>query len=74
MQLPQANYDHESVALMGRVCDEAWREVQVTTFFPSTKDASEVVRQLATSVMVAVASGERNPQRLKAIALEAVEA
>jgi hypothetical protein len=74
MQLLQANYDHESVALMGRVCDEVWRELQVTTFFPSAKDASEVIRQLATRVMVAVASGERNPQRLKALALEAAEA
>jgi hypothetical protein len=74
MRLPDSSFDHDSVALMGRVCDEAWREVQATTFFPSVHEAGEVVRQLATRVMVAVAEGEPDPHRLKAIAMDGIEA
>lgn len=70
MRLPQA--DSDSVTLMGRVCDEVWREVQATTFFPSPADACDVIWLLATSVLAAIEEGERSPDELRAIALERI--
>lgn len=71
---PGSSFDHEMVALMGRVCDDAWREVQNRMFFPSPWDAEAFRQQLATRVMAAVVDGERDAARLKTIALELVEA
>lgn len=73
MQNPQSSFDHDTVALMGRVCDAAWQEVQCSMFFPSPQDSDEVLRLLASRVMSAVAAGERDPDRLRVIALEGVE-
>ena len=68
------SFDHVTVALMGRVCDEAWREVQDKNFFPSQSGAEAYRQELATRVMAAVVAGETDAARLKAIALECVEA
>ena len=34
MQVTQSNFEPESVALMGRVCDDAWQDLQLGNFFP----------------------------------------
>ena len=68
------HFDCETVTLMGRVCDEAWIELQKTVFFPTTVNAQNVRSALAVRVLDAVNHGERNPDRLKSIALEAVDA
>lgn len=73
MALPQKAFDHETVALIANVCDDAWQEVQCAMFFPLPSDSDEVLRLLESRVMSAVASGERDPQRLRSIALEGVE-
>ena len=70
--LRKANFSAETVALMGRVCDDAWRELEKTTFYPSPSDEREMRNLVASSVMAAVAAGERDPQRLMSVALEAV--
>ena len=59
---------------MGRVCTEAWREVQTVTFYPSAKDSEEMLRLMVMRVMAAVAAGERDAARLKVVALDGVEA
>ena len=68
-----SNFDSDSVALMGCVCDEAWREVQATVAFPTPMDSDHFLRELAIRVMAAVAAGERDPGRLKAIALDGID-
>ena len=68
MQVSQHNFDSDTVALMGLACDEAWQELRRT---PSANEHAHFL--IATRVMRAVASGERNPQRLKEIALEGVD-
>ena len=73
MQVTQANFDSETVALMGRVCDEAWRDLQVTTYYPSPSDSADVLQRMAIRVMAAVAGGERDPARLKALAMDGLE-
>ena len=47
MQVTQSNFDCETVALMGRVCDDAWRDLQVTMFFPLPSDANEILHRIA---------------------------
>jgi hypothetical protein len=73
MQVTQSNFDCETVALMGRVCDDAWRDLQATRFFPLPSDANEVLHRMAARIMAAVAEGERDPTRLKAIAMDGLE-
>ncbi len=57
---------------MGRVCNEAWRELQTITYYPSPKDSDEMLRQMIVRVMAAVAAGEHDPARLKVVALNGV--
>ena len=70
---PANHFDCETVSLMGRVCDEAWLELQKKYFFGTQLDAGDVRSSLASRVLDAVNRGERNPERLRAIALEAAE-
>jgi hypothetical protein len=71
--ITKSNFDCETVALMGRVCDDAWRDLQATMFFPLPSDAEETLHRIAARIMAAVAEGERDPTRLKAIAMDGFE-
>ena len=68
-----ATFLPDAVALMTRVCDEAWAEIQAKYFYPNQEDATEVRHLLASRILDAVADGELDPQRLKQIALEAID-
>jgi hypothetical protein len=70
MRFSEPRFDTEASALMSRVCDEAWREVIATTFFPSVKDSDDVRREIVSRVMAAIAGGEKDAARLISIALE----
>ena len=74
MLSPANHFDCETVSLMGRVCDQAWLELRNKLFFPDPDEEQGVRSSLAHRVLEAVNRGERNPDRLKAIALAAVEA
>jgi hypothetical protein len=74
MQLPSHSFDAETVAMMGRVCDEAWEEAQCRLSFPKSGDPTGLRNLVALRVMAAVANGERDIERLKAEALEALDA
>ena len=74
MQLPPQSFDAETVAMMGRVCDEAWEEARSRLPFPNAAYTSGLRNLVAARVMAAVAVGQRNPERLKAIALDALDA
>lgn len=73
MQSPTSNYDAATVALMGRACDDAWHEIRKKVFFPSLADERDIRHLIALRVMTAVADGERDCERLKTAALEAIE-
>jgi hypothetical protein len=70
---PLREFDPDAVSLMGRTCDEAWEQLSSTTYIPFP-EARDVRNGMAKRVMTAVSAGERDPKRLRAIALEAVEA
>ena len=67
------SYDTETLGLLIRVFDEAWVDMQVML---GTKplDANSARSALAKRIMVAANKGERDPKRLKLIALQAIDA
>jgi hypothetical protein len=74
MQLPPQAFDPEAVALMGRVLDDALAKAQDRLSLPQTANPIELRNLVAGRVMAAVVVGQRNPERLRAIALEALDA
>ncbi len=57
---------------MGRVCDAAWHELQLRLH--ARDDPSHARDLMALRILGAVTEGERDPERLKAIALTAIDA
>lgn len=68
MQLPRS-FDAETVALMGRVCYDAWWELRSSRTYPSIVAEHAARSLLALRVMEAVGRGQRDPACLKTIAL-----
>ena len=50
MRTPYYISGPEAVALMGCVCDDAWRELQIKNFFPTQEDVSDVRHTLAMRI------------------------
>ena len=69
----QPNFDSDTVSLMGRTCDEAWEQL-LSTFYIPLPDVRDLRDSMARRVMAAVSAGERDPARLRAIALDSVDA
>ena len=74
MRFPATSYSAEVVALMGLACDRAWQWLREQGHWTGEFDANEVRNALALQVMAAVAHGERDPDRLTARALHAIDA
>jgi hypothetical protein len=74
MQLAPEAFDPATVALMGRVCEGAWDEATNRLSLFSARDSTSLRNVLALRVMAAVANGERDPDRLRLMALAALDA
>jgi hypothetical protein len=75
MQLPPSqSFDAETVAMMGRVCDEAWKDAQSRMSIIHGTDPDGIRQLFAIRVMAAVANGERDLKRLVAAALAEFDA
>jgi hypothetical protein len=72
MLFSKTNFGPNTATLMGRVYDDAWREIQSKYMFPSVEDAKEVSANVVALIMNAVSDGERDPERLKLAALQAI--
>ncbi|HYD48005.1 MAG TPA: hypothetical protein VEB21_06650 [Terriglobales bacterium] len=70
MAVPNLNFDPETVAMMGHVCDEVWLIVQATMTCQTTAQEQALRSDLARRVMAAVVDGERDPERLLQMALD----
>jgi hypothetical protein len=70
---PPGEFGPDAVSLMGRTCDEAWEQLLSTIYIP-LPDVPDVRNGMAMRVIAAVSAGERDPARLRAIALDAVDA
>ncbi len=73
METDNFHCDPDTLALMGDVCDCAWREIQEYTFFPSADDARTFRDELAERVLAAVSNGIRDPRKLRSIALASID-
>jgi hypothetical protein len=68
-----SSYDPETLGVLSRVFDEAWTDIQAMVgAWPL--DPNGLRSELAKRIIAAAATGERDPRRLKLIALGAVEA
>jgi hypothetical protein len=63
----------EIVAMMGRALDEAWAEVEARSGVRAEPEKTGIRRALALRIMSAVRAGQRDPRRLRDVALHVVE-
>ena len=66
-------FDPETVAIMGRALDEAWAEFEARSGVRVEPEKTGIRRALALRIMAAVRVGQRDPERLRDVALHVVE-
>ena len=71
MMFAIAHYDPETLGVVTRAFDEAWIDIQVM-LGAKPLNATAIRSTLAKRIMIAVAEGERDPARLKWIALRSI--
>lgn len=71
MPFPTDGFDAETLALMRKAFDAAWEEVGFALVRSDT-DPTAVRALMFVRLMTAVRDGERDPERLRELALEAV--
>jgi hypothetical protein len=74
MLFPAASFDPETLAVLTRAFDDAWREVQRTCASAPDETSSAARQELARRILVLASEGERDAERLKRSALHAIEA
>jgi hypothetical protein len=67
MPSPDTTYDPETMAILGRVFSAAWHDIQEAGAVPSDQETARA--ELARRVLAAAAAGERDPERLRRLAL-----
>ena len=60
-------YDPEAMAVLGRAFSAAWQEIRDAGAIPSDQETARA--ELARRILAAAADGERDPERLKRLAL-----
>jgi hypothetical protein len=70
---PAAGFDPDTLRVLLRVYDEAWIDI-LGMLGAKPVDATPLRAALAARIMAAANSGERDPKRLKLIALRAIDA
>ena len=71
MEFPKDTYDPETVDLIKWAFDTAWEEVEYA-LAGSQIDRTGLRTIMSVRIMAAVRDGERDPERLTELALEAV--
>ena len=71
MPFPTDGFDAETLALMQKAFDAAWEEVGFALAMRDI-DPTAIRTLMSVRIMVAVRDGERDPERLTELALEAV--
>jgi hypothetical protein len=69
--MPTSSFDAETLDLMSRAFGAAWEEVGFALVNKDV-DLTELRTMMAVRIMAAVRDGERDPERLTELALEAV--
>ncbi len=66
-------FDPETLSIMGQALDEAWSEVEARSSVRAEPEKAGIKRALALRIMAAVRVGQRDPERLRAVAVHVVE-
>ncbi len=66
-------FDPETLAVMGRALDAAWAEMESRRALCAGPEKAGIRRALALRIMAAARAGQRDPQRLCAVALHVVD-
>jgi hypothetical protein len=69
----RAVFDAETLSLMGRALDEAWAEFEAKSWVRAEPEKAGIRRALALRIMSAVRVGQRDPQRLRDVALHVID-
>ena len=74
----RAAFDPETLSIMGRALEEAWAEFETRGLVRPAPDKNEpdktgIRRALALRIMAAVRVGQRDPDRLRDVALHVIE-
>ena len=73
MPFADGHYDPVTLALITRAFDEAWAEVQSKMKDSLLGDGSGIRRTMALRIMAAARDGMRDLERLKRLAIRAVD-
>lgn len=68
-----ASYDPETLDILHRAFDQAWADIQ-TLFGVRLLDSESLRLDIARRILAAASDGERDPERLKSIAVRALDA
>lgn len=71
--MPHRSFDPELVDLMGRALEDAWADIEARNGIRAEPEKSGIRRALAVRIMTAVRVGQRDPQRLRDVALHVVD-
>lgn len=66
-------FDPETLSIMGQAFEAAWSEVEARSSVRGEPEKAGIKRALALRIMAAVRVGQRDPERLRAVALHVVE-
>jgi len=71
--VPDSAFDPETLAIMRRALDAAWREIESHSTVRGEPEKAGIRRALALRIMAAARVGQRDPERLRAVAVHVVE-
>jgi hypothetical protein len=68
-----APYDAATLASMFEAYAAAWHELQMTNVIARSRHQDEIRPKLVARILKAAAAGERDPDRMKLLALHAID-
>jgi hypothetical protein len=71
--LADAPYDAATLASMFEAYAAAWHELQMTNVVARSRHQDEIRPKLVARILKAAAAGERDPDRMKLLALHAID-
>lgn len=72
MPFPTDHFDADTLALMTKAFDAAWEEIGFALAMQDVVEPMAIRTLMSVRIMTAVRDGERDPDELKELALEAV--
>jgi hypothetical protein len=72
MEHLSTSFDPDTVALMGRICEEVWNDLQSRPAFVAPK-GFDLREPMAMRIMAGITAGERDPDQLRKLAMVGID-